>query len=446
MKYSVLSVLISWVFPTRKDRNKFRNFCEGLENRERINKAQRRYPKIISKIRNNSDEKIKVLFLVNENSKWKTQSLYDEFAKSENFEPVIALTIADAQKRLTNEEKLQCLEENYKFFNEKGMTCIYAWDTKTNKAINLKEFNPQIVFYQQPWYLPKIQKPNVVSKFALTCYVPYFVPNYGIMNMDYFDFHKFLFRNYVLNKDWEKIYKEYAGEDYGNNIRAIGHTILDDIYLNKDKDVDTDSDKEKEKPNYVIYAPHWSIPYGANENDENYGTFLWNHKLILNYAQNHPEFNWVFKPHPTLKLALKRTGLFTEEAIENYYKEWEKIAIPCYSSDYMDIFLDSKALITDCGSFLVEYFCTGKPIVHLVSDKCKIIPPLPSQKIFDTFYKVSNAGEFYNNLDTLLQRNNDYKKEERLKVLKELNLENCYAAKNIIEDLKAALKGDQNAK
>lgn len=446
MKYSVLSVLISWFFPTRKDRNKFRNFCEGIENRERINTAQKRYIKLISKIRKHSDEKIKVLFLVNENSKWKTQSLYDEFSKSEKFEPVIALTIADAQKRLSKKDKLQILEENYKFFNDKGMTCVYAWNTKTNRAINLKNFNPQIVFYQQPWYLPKIQKPNVVSKFALTCYVPYFVPNYGILNMDYFDFHKFLFRNYVLNKDWENIYKEYAGEDYGKNIRAIGHTMLDDIYLNKDKGNDANSDKKEEKPNYVIYAPHWSIPYGENENDENYGTFLWNHKLILNYAQNHPEVNWVFKPHPTLKLALKRTGLFTDEAIENYYKEWEKIATPCYSSNYMDIFLESKVLITDCGSFLVEYFCTGKPIVHLISDKCKVVPPLTSQKIFDTFYKVRNAGEFYNSLDTLLQRNYDYKKDDRLKVLKELNLENCYAAKNIIEDLQTAIEGENNAK
>lgn len=447
MKYKILSVLMAWVFPTRNDRNKFRNFCVSLDNRTKIKKAQKRYPKIISSIRNNNEGKMKVVFLVNENSKWKTQSLYDAFLHSENYEPVIALTIADTQKKLPAEEKVKCLEENYKFFSERGMNCIYAWNTKTDRAVNLKDFNPQIVFYQQPWYLPKIQMPDAVSKFALTCYVPYFVPNYGILNMDYFDFHKFLFRNYVLNNDWEKIYKEYAGEDYGDNIRAIGHTMLDGIYLNKEEDNnDTDKKKKEDEPDYVIYAPHWSIPYPGNENDENYGTFLWNYKLILNYAQNHPEFNWIFKPHPTLKLALQRTGLFTQSDIENYYNEWEKIATPCYSSNYMDIFLKSKVLITDCGSFLIEYFCTGKPVVHLVSDKCQVVPPLPSRKIFDTFYKVRNAGEFYNSLDTLLRKNNDYKKEERLKVLKELNLENCYAAKNILEDLNTVIIGEENAK
>ena len=445
MKYSILSVLMSWVFPTQKDRNKFRKFCESLDNRAKIKQAHSRYPKIISDIRRNRNSRIKVLFLVNENSKWKTQSLYDCFMKSEDFEPVIALTIADAQNKLSKDEKIKCLEENYKYFDDRGMRCIYAWDKKSNKALNLKNFKPQIVFYQQPWYLPKVQRPDVVSQFALTCYVPYFVPNYGIMNMDYFDFHKFLFRNYVLNKDWENIYKEYAGDEYNDNIRGLGHTMLDGISFVDESGDEEDSEKEKKK-DYVIYAPHWSIPYKGNENDENYGTFLWNYKLILNYAKNHPEINWVFKPHPTLKLALLRTGLFTQEDIDNYYKEWESISTPCYSSNYMDIFMESKALITDCGSFLVEYFCTGKPVIHLISDKCKIVPPVPSQKIFDTFYKVHNVGEFYNVLDSLIRRENDYKKEDRLRVLKELNIEDCCAAKNICQDLLAVIKGDNNAR
>lgn len=436
MKYSLLSIIISWIFPTQRDRNRFRKFCWELDNRDKIKKMPARYSKIISSIQKNPNKKIKVLFLVNDISKWKTQSLYDIFSESEDYEPVIALTIADVQKRLSPTERNNYLHELYKYFTDKNMKCIYAWNTKTNRAINLKEFKPNIVFYQQPWGVAKNQTPDVVSNFALTCYVPYFVPNYGIMNMDYLDFHKFLFRNYVLNKDWENIYKKYAGNYYNDNIYAVGHTMLDSICLNREE--------KKEGHNYVIYAPHWSIPYAGNENDENYGTFLWNHKLILNYAQNHPEFNWVFKPHPTLKLALKRTGLFSDNYIENYYNEWEKIATVCYSSNYMDIFLDSRALITDCGSFLIEYFCTGKPVIHLVSDKCNVVPPPPTLKIFDTFYKVENADEFDKVLDTLLQKNNDYKREERLNVLKESNLNNCYAAKNIFNDLNEIIKGGNN--
>lgn len=433
MRYSLLSFLLAWVFPTRESRKKFRKFCIELDNVTKIKKAQARYPKIVSLIRNKSNGKIRVLFLVNEISKWKTQSLYNLLSESENYEPIIALTIADIQMKLSKEEKTKCLKDNYEFFKKRGMSCVYAWDIKTNRAINLKSFKPQVVFFQQPWNLSPKQTPYAVSKFALTCYVPYFVPNYGILEMDYSSFHKFLFRNYVLNEDWKNIYKEYAGESYQENIYSVGHTMLDNIYLNKDKKVGH---------NYVIYAPHWSIPNRKNKNDENYGTFLWNHKIILEYAQKHPEFNWVFKPHPTLKRALKRIGLFSDEEIENYYKEWEKIAISCYSPNYMDIFLDSKALITDCGSFLIEYFCTGKPIIHLISNKCRVLPPVPTQKIFKTFYKVENAEELYNALDTLLQKNNDYKQEDRLKVLKELNLNDCYAAKNIIDNLNEVIKGE----
>lgn len=429
MKYGILSILFAWIFPTRADRQTFRKFCKSIDNRAEIKRSQNNYPKIINDIKQNPDKKIKVLFLVNEISKWKTQSLYDLMIKSENFEPAIALTIADRQKRLSKEEKIKCLDENYEYFTRHGMKCIFVWNKEKNKALPLDKPGAKIVFYQQPWFLPKIQQPAVVSKYALTCYVPYFVPNYGILSMDCRDFHKFLFRNYVLNKDWEEIYKEYFGEVYGANIRSVGHTMLDRFCLNRNT-VTPD--------NCVIYAPHWSVPYEGNRNDENYSTFLWFGKIMLNYAQNHPEIKWVFKPHPTLKFALKKTKLFTDSEIENYYNEWAKIGQVCETGDYTEIFLKSKAMITDCGSFLIEYFCTGKPVIHLISDFCKAVPPAPSRKILNTFYQVRNTGELYNELDNILRRNNDYKKDERLKVLKKLNLDNCCAAQNIMTDLETA--------
>lgn len=435
MKYGILSFLLSWVFPTRQDRQRFRKFCEELDNRSKIKAAVKRYPHIIKKIKSNTAGKIKVLFLVNEISKWKTGSLYELMKKSERFEPVIGLTVADWQKRLSKKEKLKLLDENYNYFTKQGMNCVFVWDKEKNKAMSLKNTGAEIVFYQQPWFLPKIQQPEAVSEYALTCYVPYFVPNYGILNMDCLDFHKFLFRNYVLNKDWENIYRQYSGAD---NMKSVGHTMLDSFYLRKDEPV---------VENYVIYAPHWSIPCKSNKNDENYATFLWSGKLVLEYAQNHPEINWAFKPHPTLRHSLKKSNLFTDEEIDNYYREWEKIAKTCTNTDYTGLFIQSKAMITDCASFLVEYFCTGKPVIHLISDKCTARPPEPTMKIFNTFYPVHNKGEFFNQVDNLLNKNNDYKKEIRQKTMKELNLEGCYAAQNILTDLENIIndKGENNA-
>ena len=429
MKYRILSNLISWIFPTKTDRVHFKTWCRMLDFRKNVPAIKRNYQNVIKNIKN-KEGKIKVLFLVNENSKWKTQSLYDLMSASDKFEPVVAITIADFQRNFSKEEKAETIDENYEFFKLKGLNCVIAYDAKKDRAIDLKEFNPQIVFYQQPWGINKLQRPKYVSKFALTCYVPYFVQNYGDVEIDCCqELHQSLFRYYILNKDWEDMYAPEFAQAAGE-IKGLGHTMLDEFYLKRDY---------QPSKNYVIYAPHHSI-----NNFENYSTFLKNGKQILEYAKSHPEINWVFKPHPTLKYKLKQTGFMSEADIENYYKEWAEISTYCNNGNYAELFLESKALITDCASFLVEYFCTKKPVIHLISSTCGIVPKAPFKKIIDTYYKARNLDEMYEHFENVLIKEDDILKEKRLKVLKESGLLDNYAAKNILHDIETFLEGSCN--
>ena len=419
----ILSFLFSWLFPTKEDRKIFRDLCDEIDERKAVIKAQKNYKKIIKRIQNKKD-KIKVLFLVSENSKWKAQSLYDLMAQSEKFEPVIALSELEIVHR-GNDSTRDELNKNYKFFKNKGMNVVKIYDN--HKFIDLKILKPDVVFYEQPWGLDKKFMPKKVAKYALLCYIPYYVNSYTVHEIDYDKpFHKYMFRHYVLNKQWENEYKKLAKRD---NIYGLGNTILDNFYLNNDN---------KSTNNYVIYAPHYSFTHDLNKNPVNYGTFLENGYEILEYAKSHPELNWVFKPHPTLKFALSKIGE-SEEKINDYWNEWRKIGIVCEDSSYIDLFLDSKALITDSASFLTEYFCTGKPLIHLISDDCKVVPNIIARKNFKTFYQVHNLDEMYETFDKVLIQNIDDKKEERLRVLEETGLLNNYAAKNILQDLESVL-------
>ncbi len=393
---------------------------------------KRRYPNVLNEVRKLSkQQKIKVLFLVCELSKWKAQSLYDLMKESADFEPVVALTDLEYYYGMTKVEKLQTIKNNFTFFFEKGMNCVYAYDFIKNEPIKLSTFNPQIVFYQQPWHISTLNNIDNVSKYALTCYIPYFVPNYGLLAQDCgLEFHKRLFRFYVLNKELETVYNKYLSTVNQQTIKGCGHTMLDAFYLQK---------SPCEPKNYVIYAPHWSIYDKNNINSEYYSTFTQNYTIILDYAKKHPEFNWVFKPHPRLKSTLKQIGYMTEDEIEKYYSDWEKIGQFCNSPDYINLFINSKALITDCGSFLIEYFCTTKPIVHLLSSHTKLIPPQPVKDILNTFYSIKDFTTIEKILDNLLIDNNDYKKEERMKILKKSGLLGNYAAANILADLRQVI-------
>lgn len=436
ISYSLLAHLIAWMFPTKDDRRKVRKFCEKMDYIKRFPAVQKHYGKLIEKFKH-TDGKIRVLFLVNEISKWKAQSLYDLMDKSDRFEPIIAITISDVQEKITKEEGASIIEKCYDFFaNKKGMNTVIAWDLKNDKPIDLKKFHPQIVFFQQPWWLAKKQEPRKVRQYALVCYIPYYVPNYGILSMDYMEFHSNLFRYYVQNKAWENFYKLKLGT-VGQNIYGLGHTVLDKYYL------ETNSENTK---HYVIYAPHWSIRSDKNSNEEFYSTFNWNGKFILEYAKSHPEINWVFKPHPKLKVALSRSGEMSDKEIENYYKEWESIATACYTSDYLELFMQSDAMITDCGSFLIEYFYSGKPLIHLQSKYNLTVPPRHIQKIFNTFYDVEDLDTLKSTLDKILLQKVDPKKDERDRILQLDDLKISYAAKNIMEDLEKVLdiKGDKD--
>ena len=130
----------------------------------------------------------------------------------------------------------------------------------------------------------------------------------------------------------------------------------------------------------------------------------------------------------------------TKEEILAYRKEWANIGLVSLNGDYIEMFMNSKAMITDCGSFETEYFLTKKPLIHLKSD----IEPTPFnpavQKIVDSCYEAQDFDELEKILDEVVIKNNDYKINDRKKVYKELGYENNYAAKNILEDITNCLK------
>lgn len=387
--------------------------------------VEKNYQRVLRSLRR--AQKIKVIFLVNELAKWKAQSLYELMDKSTRFEPVIALTIRE--DRLAEPHQKEFLHTAYKYFVSRGMRCVYAYDFERMQPIPLSKFQARVVFFQQPWGIPHNQRPVPVSKYALTCYIPYYVPNYGGLELDCLPyFHNDLFRYYVLNQNWADLYAKKMSSGH-KNLVAVGHTMLDYYYLHKNTPHTQD---------YVIYAPHWSITHPQNPNKENYATFLHNGKEILAFAQQHPEVNWAFKPHPRLKKALRNIG-WTEQQINDYYSAWEKIATCCYDASYMDIFVNSKAMITDCGSFLIEYFCSGKPLIHLISSSILIVPQPFVNEIFDTFYQARSLSQLQQLLTDVVLKGKDPKRQERHLILKKQGLLNNFAAQRTLDDLTNAI-------
>ena len=384
--------------------------------KQNLNYIKRNQKKVKRKLKGKTH--LNVAFYVYDSAKWKCQSVYDLMTKDERFTPCVFVTKCNAPKNNFNNQTIDDIKKTYEFFKSKDMNVKYAYDLENDKFIPFEKMSPKpdIIIYQHPWYVETTQGPVVCSKFALTYYVPYYISD--IDNPIEYDlrFHRYIYRYYVPD---EIIRKNYAPNMYdkGEKLIVAGHPQLD-FYLNN---------KNQNKRKYVIYAPHWTV-CGDNLR---YSTFDWNGYKILEFAEKHPELNWVFKPHPCLYNFLFMSGYMTKDDADEYYKRWHDVGIVCENGDYMQLFQNSIAMITDCGSFLTEYFFTKQPCIHLVSQYFKGNENV--KRICETYYNVHNADEMNKFFEEVLIYKNDPKKQERLALLKKLNYPN--SAEFIVEDI-----------
>ena len=372
-------------------------------------------------------EKIRVMFLVSELSKWKTQSLFERMESSDQFEPFVAVSCRGFWYE--HPEYKSLLDETIKAFQSKGLKYEVVADFNTMQNIPLKKFRPDIVFYEQPYDWKREYLPITVSRFALTAYVPYYVPTNEIDPLWYVgEFHRTNFLYILLNDQIKDALDSYLDpKKYAGQTVALGHTFYD-LY-----------GEASESPNdgngLVIYAPHWAFDHPRNVNSQNISTFLWNGREILAYAKAHPEVKWLFKPHPGLRWRLIESGAWTKDEIEAYYQEWDKIGECYYGDDYVQLFKKSRVMITDCGSFLAEYPPCGGALIHLRSATEKSVLLRSYAKMYDSFYQVHDLKDLYETLDMVVVRGEDPKHNERMQAVRDLKLIGNDAAKNIVDYL-----------
>jgi len=371
--------------------------------------------KLKEKFKNN--KKINVAFYVYDETKWKCQSLYELLENSDRFNVKVLVTRNSAtNKDNPSYQTIKDIRITHEFFFKKGMNVEFAYDIKKRKHLPFKNFKPDIIIYQHPWYVETSQGPVVCSKFALTYYVPYYFPTTSAPIDYYLRFHQYV-ENYCVFDEITKNFYEEKMSNKAKNVIVTGQPFLDYFKLNK-----------KISSDFIIYAPHWTICKKGIA----YGTFDWNGEFLLNYAKSHPEQKWIFKPHPLLKKALIDNLVMTEQQVEEYYNTWDKIGLKYEHGDYLELFNKSKMLITDCSSFLGEYFMTEMPVIHLISKDAKPYNNTINQ-IIKHYYKATNLEE----LKLLLEQipKNDFMKEERIKALNILGYKNTTASENIYNNI-----------
>ena len=401
-----------------------------------------RVRKIRSKVRRG--DKVEVLFLAAVPPKWKCQSLFNAMRKSAVFHPIVAVSLLPrevyAKKSSLDAAKIRArVEDAVRFYEKLGDECVLACDLETITPIGIRRFKPDIVFYQEPGVL--IGKDRVTHEgwHSLCCYVPYGLGggnedgNKKLRRLHWMpDFHMLMH----LIVQWSPLQARHSvracpGWRRAGNVVGLGSPVLDNLWA-----------KEPHAGNkgFVIYAPHFSFPMPGIKRALTISTFLYNGRKILEYAKRHREIKWVFKPHPNLKSALVEEAGWTEDEVAGYYKEWESIGIGCYDGDYPPIFRQSKAMITDCASFLFEYPATGRPLIHLVLPEDNMGDTIAElHPLLKSYYRTDNEKDMLDFFKTVLEKGLDPRRDERLALLKDAGMVGVNASENILGYLKREL-------
>lgn len=372
----------------------------------RMRKVQNAHKKALFDIK--TKDSIKVAFLVIYESMWKYDQLYLFFKNDTRFEPVIFICpFLTFGKSIMTEE----MERAYIYFSNKGYHTIKTLQTDGSYLDIKKEFNPDLIFFTNPWQHSK--NDYLISNFLdrLTCYVPYGFKNANMYQEQYnTDMHKLCWKVFS-ETDFDKELAIKFADNKGRNIVVTGYpgidNLIDSSYSSKFNVWKVQETRKKR----IIWAPHHTIDIGQN-NSLNYSTFLSYAYLMLELAQNfQDEIQICFKPHPNLRGKLNRSDVWGKVETDKYYSTWDSLSNgQLDEGSYIDLFLQSDALIHDSSSFVLEYLFVNKPVMFLIGD----------EKVYDQFNKLGR--------DALCNVEQGFSKEDIISFVQNVidNIDKCF--------------------
>ncbi|EFI32832.1 glycosyl transferase family 2 [Desulfonatronospira thiodismutans ASO3-1] len=382
---------------------------------------------------------IKVAFLLQMESMWKCDGIYKLMEKDSYFESFIFVCPYFNSSKRTQKERfydiINNMNKTYEALKKKNFAVINSFNTKENKWIDLKkDIDPDIIFFNRPW--ESTNKEYTIHNFTdkLTCYVPYnFV---SIDNEEQYDqaTHNLTWRFFLETQAHQEIIKNNSKANGANTI-VSGYPPLD-VFFDKSYSPSNPWKMRKDNVKKIIFALHLTT-------DPEYFFEISDYIFKLARKYNN-DIQIAFKPHPILKIRLIKNAPNEENKILKYFKKFESFTnTQVLEGEYKDLFLTSDGLIHNCGSFITEYACTGKPALYLKKDSYILKHKLNevTEKIMQTCFLANNHYEIDNFINNVIINCNDNLEQKRLEVINKYLIppNNRTASENIYWHLKNSL-------
>ncbi len=321
---------------------------------------QKNHQVLLGKIKNK--DRIRVVFLAIHNCVWKVDPVFQKMLTDPFFDPIILVCpyLIYGEERMWGEMN-ECLE----YFGQKGYPVQSSYNEKEGRWITLEELSTDIVFFTNPHDLTRKEYYEDAYLNYLSCYVPYFMltTTHGYDQEIYNQFFHNSIWKIFMPHDFSMSNAERLSANKGKNLELTGYPACEDLLISS-KEVRSTWKKQKNKKKKIIFSPHHTIS-GPGLRLSN---FLLIAQIMIDLAKEHREkIQWSFKPHPLLRERLYAHPLWGVKKTDKYYDFWSDQDFCQYDNgEYADLFLESDALIHDCGSFIGEYLFVMKPCAYII--------------------------------------------------------------------------------
>ncbi len=360
-------------------------------------------------------KKIRVTYLVAMLSMFPARPLLEEMLKDERYEVNLVVI---PELRFGEERARQYQYELSKALEAYGDIVQIAPFNPYEDRIRLFTFT-DIVIPPTPYDISTIwyDYASLIRQRLLIAFINYGFPrssNYCRMVLNFNAYQSFW--KILVETEYNMAeYKSYAKRTAGRNTLLTGYCKMD--FYKRYESMPRNAEKKN-----VLIAPHHSVEGGFNDM-LSLSNFMRYSDFFLSLPEKYPNLQFIFRPHPALFPVLERDTHWGKEKAETYRQKMcaQTNVIWSEKGDFMEDFAMSVAAIQDCGSFLVDYFYTGKPqcyMLHCEDDIKNKFAPL-GQKCLDYCYIAYDEAAITNFLENVVLGGDDWKCEARQKFARE---------------------------
>ncbi len=378
---------------------------------------------------------IKVGFLCQYVPAWsKMDKVYRAMQLDPRFDPVlICLPDRINANRLTDPDSLA--NETYAYFQANGYPEAVNALVGKEAWLDIASMGFSYLFYQRPYntYLPEPYTVSRTSRHSKVCLLMYAIEMLQeitdiTLARDFMAYVSYYFAENTSVAD-VNIRRNRRGHQLGlQKTLCLGLPVLETLLEKQGEDSPAwDFSKNSFR---VIWTPRWTTELSAG--GSNFFTY---YESLTQYAQEHPDMDFLYRPHPLTFAHFLETGEMTRQQVDAFRETIENA--PNISLDtlqrYDTTFWQSSVLISDYSSMVPEYFLMGKPLIFCISNMVLTLSDF-GKKILEGCYVVEQEAELFATLD-MLKRGEDPLKEKRLQLIRNLYGDNCGVCDRILNAL-----------